>query len=217
MNRRTFALSLCAFLAAGAAAQAQTHEIAPDPRAAQAFRLKEPQPVGPFQLIGQDKTSFGPERFRGRWTFVFFGYTFCPDICPEVLSELATVRDGIAAADKTKPAPSILFISVDPDRDTPERLGQFVQNFGPGIEGATAPAAGIRTVEKIFGARHTIPPHQDPKNYVVDHTAEIYLVDPEARRVATFWPPADVDKWVAAFLALRNADAPSQQAGLARH
>lgn len=189
------------FFLAGAGA------LALSPRArAQSARdalLDRPVPLGPFTLADTGRRAFGPERFHGRWTFVFFGFTHCPDICPAMLDAMAATRAAIAARGAPEPLPTILFVSVDPERDGPEHLGGYAAHFGPGIEAASAPQAHLRGFERYFGATHRIVRRKDPGSYDVAHSAEVYLVDPAARHVATFWPPVEPEDWATAFLAIR--------------
>jgi protein SCO1/2 len=197
--------AVCAALMSTAVSPALAHSDHPPPTAAgREFLLDHPVPLGPFTLADTARQTFGPERFHGRWTFVFFGFTHCPDICPTVLGAMAEVRDSIAGQSGGGTAPTILFVSVDPERDSPEHLASYVAHFGPGIEGASAPQDHLRRFERYFGATHRVVRRRDPGNYDVMHSGEIYLVDPAGRHVATFWPPIDPAAWASAFLAIRN-------------
>lgn len=173
-------------------------------KAGREFQLEHPVPLGPFMLADSARQVFGPERFHGRWTFVFFGFTHCPDICPAVLDAMSAVRTAIEQRSGESAAPGLLFVSVDPERDAPEHLGSYVAHFGPGIEGASAPQEHLRRFERYFGASHRVVKRKDPGNYDVMHSAEIYLVDPASRHVATFWPPIEPETWAQAFLSIRD-------------
>jgi protein SCO1 len=202
---RVAAGALLAIAIGFAAAPAAAHgDHAPAP-AGREFMLDWPVPLGAFMLADTARQAFGPERFRGRWTFVFFGFTHCPDICPAVLDAMAAVRGAVADQAGDGAVPTILFVSVDPERDHPEHLASYVAHFGPDIEGASAPQDHLRRFERYFGASHRVVKRKDPGNYDVMHSGEIYLVDPNARHVATFWPPIDPAAWAKAFLAIRDA------------
>lgn len=194
-----------------AASAALAHSDHVPAKAGREFLLDRPAPLGPFMLADSARQVFGPERFHGRWTFVFFGFTHCPDICPAVLDAMAAVRGAVAESGVASPPPTILFVSVDPERDDPEHLGSYVAHFGPGIEGASAPQEHLRGFERYFGASHRIVRRKDPGNYDVMHSAEIYLVDPAARHVATFWPPIEPETWARAFLAIHERARASQR------
>lgn len=196
-------LAAAAVAAVAASTAAATGNRAPA-KAGREFQLDQPAPLGPFMLADSARRVFGPERFHGRWTFVFFGFTHCPDICPAVLDAMTAVRTAIEKHGAESATPGLLFVSVDPERDSPEHLGSYVAHFGPGIEGASAPQEHLRRFERYFGANHRVVKRKDPGNYDVMHSAEIYLVDPAGRHVATFWPPIEPEPWARAFLSIRD-------------
>lgn len=186
------------------AATAWPHSDHPPIKAGREFLLERPVSLGPFILADAARQVFGPERFHGRWTFVFFGFTHCPDICPAVLDAMTAVRTAIAEQHGEASVPALLFVSVDPERDNPELLASYVAHFGPDIEGASAPQEHLRRFERYLGATHRVVKRKDPANYDVAHSAEIYLVDPAARHVATFWPPIEPAIWAQAYMAIRE-------------
>jgi protein SCO1/2 len=118
----------------------------------------------PFTLSGQ----------MGRPVLIFFGYTHCPDVCPVTLSEYKQIRQQLAAqADKV----TFLFISVDPDRDTPQVLGNYTTLFDPAIIGLTGTLSDLEPVYAAYGVVRTLNPAENG-NYTVNHTARTFLVDP---------------------------------------
>jgi protein SCO1/2 len=149
-----------------------------------------PRPLPAFSLVDQAGRPFGPERLRGRWNFLFFGFVNCPDICPTTLATLAAARKSLAdlPADER---PGVAFVSVDPGRDTPELLGRYVAHFDPAFVGATGTAEAIAALTKALGIAVIIGPPAADGSYAVDHSAAIYLVDPEARTAALFGAPHD--------------------------
>lgn len=169
------------------------------PKDASEVLLPRPKPVPDFALTGHDSKRFGAERLKGQWTFVFFGFTHCPDVCPAVLQHLTLVRDEIGKRHPSAAKPVALLISVDGKRDTPALLAEYVTAFDKAFAGATGSEDEIRKVERIFGANHRIRPKAQPGEYMVAHSSEIYLVDPEGRHVATFWPPIDAEVWAKLF------------------
>jgi protein SCO1/2 len=162
---------------------------APDPAAA--ARLMDDLmwgrgPIGgPFRLIDHTGRTRTDEDFRGKLLLVYFGYTWCPDVCPTDLQEIGLALDRLGPAGETVQP---LFISVDPDRDTPDVLGKYVASFHPRLIGLTGGPEQIRAVAlayKAYYARYAPPGGGD---YVIDHTGFIYLVD-RAGQYLGFFPP----------------------------
>ncbi|MBI4997584.1 MAG: SCO family protein [Rhodocyclales bacterium] len=123
----------------------------------------------------------------GHWTLLSFGYTFCPDICPTTLATLNEVKAQLAA--RGTPVPQVMFVSVDPARDTPQRLAEYVRFFDPAFIGATGSDAELAGLVKHLGVHYQRHEGPDRQHYVVDHSAVVYLIDPQARLKAVFtWP-----------------------------
>jgi protein SCO1/2 len=153
----------------------------------------EPQPVvaddtagqtigGPFMLVDQNGASVTDEDFAGAFMLIAFGYTNCPDICPTTLMTIAGAMNGLGPeAAKVRP----IFISVDPARDTPERLQEYVGSFGPSFVGLTGPEPFVANVAKKYGV--TFAKVADPSGgYSVDHTAGIFLMGPDGAFIERF-------------------------------
>ncbi len=137
---------------------------------------------GPFRLLDHNGRVVTEANFKGRPFLVFFGFTHCPDICPTALFEMSEVLKRLGSdADKT----AALFISVDPERDTPEKLKDYVSSFHPRIYGLTGTPAEIEAVAKAYRAYAKKVP-LDGGGYTVDHSAIVYLMDKEGRFVAPF-------------------------------
>lgn len=146
-----------------------------------------PAPVtvgGPFTLIAPDGTSVTDKSYADKWLLVYFGYTHCPNICPTALLEMATALRKLGLnADKLQG----VFITVDPQRDTPEVMGDYAQSFDPRIIGLSGSAGQIAAVAKAYGAyfaRNTTGP--GPNDYEMDHSTYIYLMDPHGKFVRGF-------------------------------
>lgn len=140
-----------------------------------------PQPVPDFTLT----SAAGPvslSDFAGQYVFLYFGYTFCPDVCPATLSNLAGVRQELGAdGDKMQ----VLMISVDPERDTPEVLEEYVAHFDPTFLGITGSKEEIDAAGEPLGIYYEIHEGSAASGYLVDHTARTFLIDPEGNaRVA---------------------------------
>ena len=149
------------------------------------FRLLQP-----FKLSDHNGNVFNEKRFHGKWTFVFFGYTSCPDICPATLYVLNAVQGLLEDETGTVPADmQVVFISVDPERDTTDKLAAYITHFNSKFIGATAGKADIDRLTRQFGAGYVLEPETTPGQYLIAHTSAIFLVDPLGRLVASFSQP----------------------------
>jgi len=116
--------------------------------------------------------------FRGRVVVVFFGYTRCPDVCPTTLSEMKLVLDRLG---EDRHRVQVLFVTVDPERDTPELLAGYVPAFDPGFLGLYGDAAATAKAAKEFKVFYQKVPGSSPDNYTMDHTAASYIIDTQGR------------------------------------
>jgi protein SCO1/2 len=149
------------------------------------FRL-----LHPFKLTDHNNAVFNEERFQGKWSFVFFGYTSCPDICPTTLHVLSSVQTLLEDETDDDPANrQVVFISVDPERDTTKILATYMSYFNTSFIGATADKTEIDRLARQFGAGYVLEPETSPGQYLVAHTSAIFLVGPLGRLVATFSQP----------------------------
>ncbi|MDP2810051.1 MAG: SCO family protein [Rhodocyclaceae bacterium] len=132
----------------------------------------------------------------GRWTFMFFGYTQCPDICPTALTLMKDVKATLATTAAAPPAPTfqVVFVSVDPRRDTNQLLGEYMAAFDPSFIGVSGDDAALAPLVKNLGVYYQRNDGKDTKHYTVDHSAAIYLIDPEGRLKAVFSPPQEAAK-----------------------
>jgi protein SCO1/2 len=173
-----------AVLAGALSARYLSRPAAPE----QALALETRRPLPAFTLVDHTGRTFDPTRLRGRWTLVFFGFTHCPDICPTTLNTLAGVRIALAEL-PPETRPEIVMVSVDPMRDTPEQLASYVPYFDPEFLGVTGDMAEILTLTRSLGVAFSYTPVADSEAYGVDHTASLFLVDPQARLAAIFSTP----------------------------
>jgi protein SCO1/2 len=136
---------------------------------------------GPFTLTAPDGTTVTDEIYRGKWLLVFFGYTSCPDICPTTLSSIAAAMEELGP-DATKLQP--LFITVDPERDTPEVMGSFTAAFDPRIVGLTGSPQQIAAASKAYGAYGVARQGEaGDDDYLMDHGTYIYIMNPQGQFV----------------------------------
>ncbi len=142
---------------------------------------------GPFTLVDKAGHDVTDGAFRGKYMLVYFGYTTCPDVCPTTLADVAAALDSLGAkAAAVQP----VFITVDPARDTPSVVGEYVANFGDRWVGLTGSAAQIAAVAKeyrVYYAKHRTG--DGPLDYTMDHSSILYLVGPDGRFIAPV--PAD--------------------------
>jgi protein SCO1/2 len=158
MNRLLIAGVVIAGLIAGvAAAYFATRTRTVPPVLERATLFQEPRPLPEFTLADASGHPFGPEQMRGHWTFVFFGFVNCPDICPTTLATLAATRKALADLPAGE-QPGVAFVSVDPGRDTPALLGQYVSHFDPAFIGATGTRDAIEALTHALGVAVIIGP-----------------------------------------------------------
>ena len=131
------------------------------------------------------------DALRGRWSFVFFGYTNCPNACPATLAELNHVQETLHV--QGMEAPRIVFISLDPQRDTPEVLQRYAAAFGSDVVGATGADEALRPLLGFFGITVERRPGADAAGYTLDHTTNFFLLTPDGRWLATFGPGEDAE------------------------
>ncbi len=169
----------------------------------QAIEPRNPAPLPAFRLTGPRGT-FRNADLLGRWTFLFFGYTQCPDVCPTALSVMKEVR-AIGGAVPPAPTFEVVFVSVDPRRDTDQLLAQYLAAFDPGFVGVSGDDAALMPLAQALGVAYRRHDEKDVRNYTVDHSAAIHLIDPQGRLAASFPPPQQAATLAAALrrMALR--------------
>jgi len=176
---------LIALNSRGAAAAAPTEEHAPVLADYDVARLTL---GGDFALTNQDGRRTQLKQFRGRVVVLFFGYTYCPDICPVTLVKIARVRKGLGRqARKLQP----VYVTIDPARDTPARLKAYLENFDAGAVGLTGTPAEIAMATRLYRVRYEREESKSATDYLVSHTAYVYLVDRRGKLRYVF--PPDVD------------------------
>jgi protein SCO1 len=148
-------------------------------------RLTEPRPLPEFELTGHDGRAVTRDAFAGDWTLVFYGFTHCPDVCPNTLFMLDRVVARLA--EEGHQTPGVLFISVDPERDSPQQIAEYVNYFNPGFLGATGDEENLATVAASMSVAYELRALDE--GYDVIHSSAVLLIDPEARLHALFTPP----------------------------
>ena len=140
--------------------------------------------INPFAFTDQDGQPFVPASLTGHWTFLFVGYTFCPDICPTTLADLRSVYPELK---KIAPNSQVVFISADPQRDDSARLKSYTAFFHPEFKAATGPHRALFPLVRNLGLVYSIV-ESERKDYLIDHSASIVLINPEGKLVAMFRP-----------------------------
>ena len=165
--------------------------------------FQQPRAIQPFDLLDHHGDAFTRDSLRGRWSFVFFGYTHCPDVCPTTLSVLNSVATRLAdAPDATR----FVFVTVDPERDTPEVLDRYVTYFNGEFVGVTGEPEAIGELTRQLGIMHLrVEDQGDPASYLMDHTASVLLFNPEGHFQGLFSPPLDADTIAGEFLTIAGA------------
>lgn len=179
---RVIALLLAGSLALMAAASARAVEIG-----------------GPFELVDQNGVTRTNADFEGSYLLVYFGYTYCPDLCPTTLIEMAEAVEVLAELDPAKAARVVpVFITVDPQRDTPDLLKGYADGFHPRLVALTGSQRAVDKVGRKYGVFHARAPGRGPDDYLVDHTSFVYLMGPDGKYLEHFEKDASVDDLVAA-------------------
>jgi protein SCO1/2 len=140
--------------------------------------LPQGRDVPDLTLTNQDGEPVSMEQLKGRWSLLFFGYTFCPDICPATLAELRQLRTKLPDAANQQMQP--ILVTVDPERDTPEQLKQYLGYFGADFMGLTGSLKDIQTLANAVGVPF-IPADTSKENYTVDHGGNLALIGPDGR------------------------------------
>jgi len=157
--------------------------------------LPQSRELPALTLTDQDGQAQAVDSLTGRWTLLFFGYTFCPDICPTTLAELRQLQGLLGEEDRQRL--QVLMVTVDPARDTPEQLKQYLGFFDAGFRGLTGELENIQTLSGRVGIPF-IPGDTRQENYTVDHSANLALLGPDGRQHGFIRAPLKVQKLVEA-------------------
>ncbi len=183
----------------------QLKQRGPEPALESLLVLPEPRTLAAFDLVDENGQAFTLERLRGHWSLLFFGFTHCPDICPSALYDLAQVYQSATTANPAGSPLQVVFVSVDPERDTPERLAEYVRYFDPDFHGATGSPAQLNALAMQIGVAFRVEPHEPgASGYSVDHSASILLTDPNGRLYGVFAAPHTTEAMARDLLAIMN-------------
>lgn len=168
------------------------------------YILPRPDPVATFRLVTQDNTPFDNSSLEGKWSFLFFGFTHCPDLCPTTLAVFDQVHRLLARSEKGVADVQFVFVSVDPERDTPQVLKEYVGSINPGFIGVTGDGAELARLAESLGVVYAKVPGTAPDQYFMDHSSAVLLINPEGRFRGVFAAPHAAQKMVDGYLAIRE-------------
>ena len=157
-----------------------------------------------FSLQDDHGKPFALANLKGKWTLLFFGYTHCPDVCPTTLGTLKNAWDRLSQSAAGVKDLQVVFVSVDPERDSVEHLREYVDYFDPAFTAVTGSQDALMTLSRSVGAIYAATRADDKGNYLVDHTAAIFVIDPQGRFSALLSPPHAADTIAAAVESLRS-------------
>jgi len=183
MNKLLFAIIAIVSAAIGALLFQKLSQL-PEPE--HALYYQQTRDVKPFELTDEQGNAFKNAQLKEKWSLVFFGYTSCPDVCPTTLQNLNFIYDDLKqASDKVQ----VLLVTVDPIRDTQEKLSQYIAYFNPEFKALRAGHGVLYPFSRNLGLMYAIVDDENKKDsYLVDHSASIVLINPEGKISAIFRP-----------------------------
>lgn len=152
------------------------------------YRFDEPRQISEFDMTDHLGDPVGLSNLKGTWSVLFFGFTTCPDICPTTLSVLNDAMSGL------EDPPQVVMVSVDPERDTPERLAQYVPAFNPDFTGYTGTFDETVKLAQQLNIAFGKVPGDAPGSYLVDHSASLVIIDPDSRYAGFIKAPHNASK-----------------------
>jgi len=184
-RRALLGLLLSGLLSAGCAPAPEPLQVA--------TRLPSPRPLPNVALQTTAAAPLTPADLKGHPTLLFFGFASCPEICPMTLTTLASAVRRLDDLPNDR-QPMILFVSVDPQRDTPAVLAEYAEHFGRRVLAASGDRATLDALTHAVGAHYAIPAEADPvRGYPVEHSGQVYVLNAQAQFVAVFSPPHDAN------------------------
>ena len=174
------------------------------PQLSQGTLLPSAKPIADFRLTDHRGKPFTLENLKDNWTFAFFGYTHCPDVCPTSMTMLGQMRRKLEQQGGLDKQPQVVFVSVDPARDTTELLAQYVPYFHSDFIGASGDEQNTSLLTRQIGILYAKAEGSGDEGYLVDHSAAIILFDPDGAFRALFSIPHDPDLIASDFLAIKR-------------
>lgn len=166
--------------------------------------IPEGRPVVGIRMQDHNNQPFSEEQFKGKWSFLFFGFTHCPDVCPTTLLVMKSVWAKLPESAKQSPEPQLVFVSVDPDRDSPAILKNYVQYYHPDFVAITGEHKFLDILTVQVGALYGYEDGENENAYTVNHSAQVVLIDPQGYFRGVFTSPHQVNEIVNTFTAIRD-------------
>ena len=169
----------------------------------QGLMWPNPKSLQAFSTIDQNGKEFGLQNLQGKWSFLFFGYTHCPDICPITLTVLDKIYDQLESMQQQSEV-QMIFVSVDPERDTSEQLHSYVSYFNEGFVGL---GGSLEQIQGLTGQMGIAYFHDQPTatgDYMVDHSASIFLIDPQGQLISILSAPHQAEDILSRFREIRS-------------
>ena len=168
-----------------------------------AIMFSSPREIGDFNLLDQNQATFSKQQLQDQWSLVFFGFTHCPDICPTtmvMMNDLIKYLDDTDYAEDTQ----VLMVSLDPARDTPEKLKPYIEYFNPEFIGLTGDFLSIhRFAKQLNVAFQKIVTNSETGEYTVDHSGHIAVINPAGHYSGFYKPPFDVNRMLMTYKSIR--------------
>lgn len=168
------------------------------------FLWPAPKIIPPFSAVNQDGARFTHEDLEGKWSLLFYGYTHCPDICPVTMAVLQKFYEKLESEANANNV-QVIFISVDPGRDTPEKMAEYTRYFHKDFIGLTGSKSQVDQMTRMIGIAYVLGEKDASGNYLVDHSASIFLVSPEREWIGIFTAPHQPTDLLQRFQAIRSA------------
>ena len=194
MRIRNLILAFVLGAAAAAGIALSLDMLGDDPVPTRATVLPAGNELPDFALVDHAGRSVDKSVFEGQWDLVFFGFTHCPDVCPMTLGLLRQAKDRLVSANEGN-VPRIVLVSVDPERDTPDALAEYIGYFGEGNLGITGDLEEVSKLTDALGIFFAKAAIEDG-DYTVDHSTVVLVIDPEGRFRALFSAPHSIDGFV---------------------
>jgi protein SCO1/2 len=175
--------------------EAPSEQPAPELTELNTYVHDEPRALADFELVNEQGETVGPDHLKGQWTFAFLGYTHCPDVCPATMAMMRKAGERIP---DDLPQPRFLLVSADPERDSPEKLKDYLAFFGDNFQALTG---DIETLRELARSMNAVFIHREPNDglILVDHSAHIALINPDGKMTAVLQPPHNPEQVAEAF------------------
>lgn len=165
------------------------------------FLFENPRSLPEVTLKAATGDEWSEQDLTGQWDLLFFGYTFCPDICPTTMADLRKVVESLPQESRNQL--QVTMVSVDPERDTPKQLSEYLGYFKAGFKGVTGEPTELAILAQALSVAY-IPPDTSEENYLVDHSGQVVMVNPEGQYVGFIRPPfktAELSRWLPRIMA----------------